>query len=215
MQNETESNPKAMTTKTDAPDSSPSAATPAESSPAAPSQPERPKLNLGLFIATVGGLGDIPLGPGTFGSFAGLLIYALTQGHFAPDIGAQFPLRPVTLLERLHWACWTALPVTFVLIMAGLWASSRAAKLLDKKDPQSVVIDEVSGQHLAFTLALAPMNWHYLVLGLILFRAFDIWKPFPARQAESLPGGWGIMTDDWVAGIYTAILLWIARAAGL
>jgi phosphatidylglycerophosphatase A len=102
-----------------------------------------------------------------------------------------------------------------------------------------VVIDEVSGQHLTLLLGLAipiwwkpaeivshdymlglvsfhsALNWKYLLLGFILFRLFDIWKPFPARQAESLPGGWGIMTDDWVAGIYAAIGLWIARAAGL
>ena len=58
-------------------------------------------------------------------------------------------------------------------------------------------------------------NWKYLLLGFILFRVFDIWKPFPARQAESLPGGLGIMADDWVAGIYAAMGLWIARALGL
>jgi phosphatidylglycerophosphatase A len=59
------------------------------------------------------------------------------------------------------------------------------------------------------------LNWKYLLLGFLLFRAFDIWKPFPARQAESLPGGWGIMADDWVAGIYAALGLWIARMLGL
>ena len=58
-------------------------------------------------------------------------------------------------------------------------------------------------------------NWKYLLLGFILFRVFDIWKPFPARQAESLPGGLGIMADDWIAGIYAALGLWIARAIGL
>ena len=85
-----------------------------------------------------------------------------------------------------------------------------------KKDPQFVVIDEVSGQMLTYLpLPLAPLNWKYLLLGFILFRVFDIWKPFPARQAESLPGGWGIMADDWIAGIYAALGLWIARAAGL
>jgi phosphatidylglycerophosphatase A len=61
----------------------------------------------------------------------------------------------------------------------------------------------------------SPFNWKYLLLGFLLFRLFDIWKPAPARQAESLPGGWGIMTDDWVAGIYAGIGLWLARAAGL
>ncbi|MGA7553356.1 MAG: phosphatidylglycerophosphatase A, partial [Candidatus Acidiferrales bacterium] len=60
----------------------------------------------------------------------------------------------------------------------------------------------------------SALNWKYLLLGFILFRVFDIWKPFPARQAESLPGGWGIMADDWIAGIYAAIGLWLARAAG-
>ena len=61
----------------------------------------------------------------------------------------------------------------------------------------------------------SALNWKYLLLGFILFRVFDIWKPFPARQAEALPGGWGIMADDWIAGIYAAIGLWLARAAGL
>ena len=111
------------------------------------------------------------------------------------------------------------------------------------KDPQFVVIDEVSGQQLTLLLGgfgparhlaessgalwsnhpLAMMaqflrpgvNWRYLLLGLILFRVFDIWKPFPVRQAESLPGGWGIMADDWLAALYAAAGLWIARAAGL
>lgn len=59
------------------------------------------------------------------------------------------------------------------------------------------------------------LNWKYLLLGFILFRLFDIWKPFPARQAESLPGGWGIMTDDWIAGVYAALGLWLARAVGM
>jgi phosphatidylglycerophosphatase A len=59
------------------------------------------------------------------------------------------------------------------------------------------------------------LNWKYLLLGFILFRVFDIWKPFPVRQAEKLPGGWGIMADDWVAAIYAALGLWVARYLGL
>jgi phosphatidylglycerophosphatase A len=120
----------------------------------------------------------------------------------------------------------------------GVWCASRAAKYWREKDPQRVVVDEVSGQHLTLILGCALpllgrhaslwsaqgglaltmdslLNWKYLLLGLILFRAFDVWKPFPARQAESLPGGWGIMTDDWVAGVYAALGLWIARMLGL
>ncbi len=103
-----------------------------------------------------------------------------------------------------------------VVAAFGVWASDRVAKYSHRKDPQFIVIDEVSGQQLTYLLGFAVGgNWKYLLLGFILFRVFDIWKPFPARQAESLPGGWGIMADDWIAGIYAAIGLWLARAAGL
>ena len=78
-----------------------------------------------------------------------------------------------------------------------------------------MVIDEVSGQFFTYLFALVPANWKYLLLGFILFRVFDIWKPFPVRQAESLRGGWGIMADDWMAAVYAAIGIWIARAMGL
>jgi phosphatidylglycerophosphatase A len=101
-----------------------------------------------------------------------------------------------------------------------------------------VVIDEVSGQHLTLLLGSAlpvwwrttnswapprpgfityqsALGWKYVLLGFILFRVLDIWKPFPARQAESLPGGLGIMADDWVAGVYAALGIWLGRALGL
>jgi len=132
----------------------------------------------------------------------------------------------------------TQVALTIVLAVIGVWAAARAATYWGLKDPQRVVIDEVSGQHLALLVggtlptlthvahnspglrlamlgANAPLGWKYLLLGFILFRLFDIWKPFPARQAESLPGGWGIMADDWIAGLYAAIGLWLARSAGL
>jgi phosphatidylglycerophosphatase A len=108
-----------------------------------------------------------------------------------------------------------ACAITVVIALVGVWAADRTATFLRTKDPQCVVVDEVSGQFLTYMAALSHANWKYLLLGFILFRAFDIWKPFPARQAESLPGGLGIMADDWMAGIYAAIGLWIARAAGL
>jgi phosphatidylglycerophosphatase A len=97
----------------------------------------------------------------------------------------------------------------------GLWAAGRAARYTGQKDPQFIVIDEVSGQLITYFMPFAVLNWKSWLLGFILFRVFDIWKPFPARQAESLPGGWGIMADDWIAGIYAALGLWLARFAGL
>jgi phosphatidylglycerophosphatase A len=101
--------------------------------------------------------------------------------------------------------------VAVALAAAGVWSSSSVARSTGAKDPQFVVIDEVSGQYLTYLFALSPANWKYLLLGFILFRGFDIWKPFPARSAESLRGGWGIMADDWVAAVYSAAGLWIAR----
>jgi len=124
-----------------------------------------------------------------------------------------------------------ALLIVFSTI--GVWSASRTAQYAGIKDPQYVVIDEVAGQHLALLLPLIPIalphlethldfsqytiyfalsfaNWKYLLMGLILFRVFDIWKPWPANRLEKLPGGWGIMADDWMAGVYAAILLRVA-----
>jgi phosphatidylglycerophosphatase A len=132
----------------------------------------------------------------------------------------------------------SALGLLVVLGAIGVWSASRAASYAGIEDPQFVVIDEVAGQHLALLLPLIPIalphlsahmdlsvftiffalslvNWKYLLLGFILFRVFDIWKPWPIRRLEKLPGGWGIMADDWMAGIYAAILLRVALHFGL
>jgi phosphatidylglycerophosphatase A len=176
------------------------------------------KPRFAYFVATAGGLGYLPKAPGTWGSLAGVALY---WGIFkicalwiqsAVRSGVEVAPPPGSLSSVLE--CFLAA----MLLVLGLWASDAVAKYSRVTDPQFVVVDEVSGQQLALLLgttwAVVP-NWKYLLLGFILFRLFDIWKPFPARQAESLPGGWGIMADDWVAGIYAGIGLWIARAAGL
>jgi phosphatidylglycerophosphatase A len=120
------------------------------------------------------------------------------------------------------------------LAYLGVHCSAQVAEFAKGKDPQYVVIDEVSGVHLALILGLAPLaapgtflhisdtqafalysgmsllNWKYLLAGFVLFRIFDIAKPFPCRRLEKLPGGWGIMADDWMAGVYAAICLRLA-----
>jgi phosphatidylglycerophosphatase A len=102
--------------------------------------------------------------------------------------------------------------ITFIIAVMGVIVAGRAARYAQIEDPQWVVIDEVSGQLLTYYLFfwVLPLNWKSWLLGFILFRAFDIWKPFPARQLEHLPGGWGIMADDWMAGIYAALVLRVA-----
>jgi phosphatidylglycerophosphatase A len=131
-----------------------------------------------------------------------------------------------------------AIALFLILGAIGVWSASRAAAYAGSEDPQFVVIDEVAGQHLTLLLPLIPIalphltsrmdfsvfaifsalslvNWKYLLLGFVLFRVFDIWKPWPARQLEKLPGGWGVMADDWMAGVYAAILLRVALHFGL
>ena len=78
-----------------------------------------------------------------------------------------------------------------------------------RKDPQFVVVDEVIGQWIALAGA-ASLNWKSFLAAFALFRLFDIWKPPPVRQLESLPGGWGINLDDVMAGVYAALVLWAA-----
>jgi phosphatidylglycerophosphatase A len=191
-----------MTTKTEVP-SSPRNDSAAEF----PVAGER-KPYLALAIATSAWVGYLPVVPGTFGSFVGVAIYYFFGVQAVFVRGRSFHIAGVS-----HLVSGCILAVAIALV--GVWAADRAAKFLRVKDPNCIVIDEVSGQFLAFLAALAPLNWKYLLLGFILFRVFDIWKPFPAREAESLPGGLGIMADDWIAGIYSAMGLWIARAAGL
>jgi phosphatidylglycerophosphatase A len=197
-----------------------------------------PKPRFALLVASVCGLGYIPIAPGTFGSLAGLVLFGLV---WCALMGARWILRPFAvgdIIARGRTVDIIQFVVAAITAAMGVWSARRAASFWQQKDPQRVVIDEVSGQHLAVVLGLAAplwqkpaqivwggtvgripfpslLSWKYLVLGFILFRVFDIWKPFPVRQAESLPGGWGIMTDDWVAGAYAAIGLWIARVAGL
>ena len=192
-----------MSARTDAPQSPPT-----DSALAASALSVSRKPWLALAAGTSFGVGLIPIAPGTFGSLVGLALYyffgaqaAFVHGRLSQTAGPLY--------------IFPAVAIAVVVALIGVWSADLSEKFLRRKDPGCIVVDEVSGQFLAYLVALAPLNWKYLLLGFILFRVMDIWKPFPARQAESLPGGWGIMTDDWVAGIYAGIGLWAARAAGL
>ncbi len=171
-----------------------------------------------IFLATGFGLGYLPKAPGTWGSLGGV---ALTWGLWkfsryqfqAANAAVARALPDVKFVFFISQAI-----VAVVLAVVGYWAASRAVKHFGTSDPQNVVIDEISGQQIALLGGLgwsAAPNWKYFLLGFILFRVFDIWKPFPARRVESWPGGRGVMADDWVAGIYAALGLWLARTLGL
>jgi|SRR5580658_5652908 phosphatidylglycerophosphatase A len=182
--------------------------------PTTPTSSAKRKPHVSLAIATALGLGYIPTAPGTFGSLAGVALFAL---FWSPLFPSKLRLLDI-YIDDVYFVIQSRgfLTLAIILISAvGVFVASRTATYLGRKDPQIVVIDEVSGQLISyFGIGAAMPNWKYLLLGFILFRVFDIWKPFPARQAESLPGGLGIMADDWIAGIYAALGLWIARALG-
>ena len=159
-----------------------------------------------LLTATGLGLGFIPLASGTWGSLLSLGLYVLLE--------RSIPLLGSSLGHDWSPGSWGFLIIQLIfnvmIAAVGVWTSNSAEAYFGERDPGRVVIDEVSGQQIVF-LGLAPVGWKVMLAGFLLFRLFDIWKPFPARQAESLPGGWGIMTDDWFAALYALLILWGAK----
>jgi len=143
-----------------------------------------------IWIATAGGAGYFPIAPGTAGSLVGVAVVV--------GLG-QLPLHRPAAIAVLAAS-------SVALFTLGVWAAGEAEKFFGRTDPGQVVVDEVVGQMLTFLL-LPHATWKWLVGGFLLFRAFDIVKPFPARQAERIPRGWGIMLDDVVAGLYSLAVL--------
>jgi phosphatidylglycerophosphatase A len=107
----------------------------------------------------------------------------------------------------LKWATFAVLAL--LLFPIGVWAAEATAKATGLKDPQIVVVDEVVGQWLTLAGAVT-LNWKSWLAGFLLFRLFDIWKPFPVRRLERLNGGLGIVADDAMAGVYGALVLFAA-----
>jgi len=153
-----------------------------------------PLNRLALTLGTWFGCGYWPWGPGTAGSLAAVLIVAALHTWFGAG--------------RL-----TIVVLLLLFLLPGIWASTRTARILNTEDPSMVVVDEVLGQWL--TLLGAPvLNWKALLAGFLLFRLFDIWKPWPIRRLENLPEGTGIVVDDLAAGLYGAIVLTISGSLG-
>ena len=138
-------------------------------------------------IATFFGAGLGKPGPGTWGSVATVLLWSLYAWLIHPS--------PQALLFAL------AALIGFALtLLIGIPAATIVARESARKDPQFVVIDEVAGQ--AITLLFSPFDLRHGLISLVLFRLFDITKPFPIRRIENLPEGWGIVLDDVAAGLY-------------
>jgi phosphatidylglycerophosphatase A len=158
---------------------------------------------LALGIATCG-VGYLPLAPGTWGSLLGVAVYLLIQFYYLGFIRRYFDSDSFTRLQPFPIIVAVELVVIGVIILVGIWAASRTEELLGRKDPGKVVIDEVAGQLIAL-LPLVEPGWISIIIAFVLFRFFDIVKPYPARRLERLESGLGIMSDDIVAGAYAAV----------
>jgi phosphatidylglycerophosphatase A len=165
---------------------------------AAPNAQPKPTFQEGMrlgpvvWVATGLGLGFSPWAPGTVGGLWGLpLAWAINH---IPSVAAQ-------------------VAAILVLCAIGIPICQRAAEVIGRKDPGSVVWDEIVGLVITFFLIPAEQMSHagVLLAGFLLFRFFDISKISPAKQLERYPAGWGIMADDWVAGVYSCLALHLLR----
>ena len=142
-------------------------------------------------VATFLGVGRLRPGPGTWAAAATVILWWLVGHKIA-----------------LAWQPWIAILLASIAVLVGIPAATRVARASGVKDPQIVVIDEVAGQ--LVTLISSPITWQSLLLGFILFRAFDIVKPPPIRRLERIPEGAGIVIDDVGAGIYGLAIMQMA-----
>jgi len=159
-----------------------------------------------LAIATCG-VGYFPIAPGTLGSLVGAGLYLALWTWLYQLLEANALRGRLNLLYIFTPQLSFMLLLVFVVTVTGIWAASRAERVLQRKDPSVVVIDEVAGQMIA--LLTGPFwlpTWWSILSAFILFRAFDIWKPYPIRRLEALESGLGIMADDVVAGVYALIV---------
>lgn len=141
-----------------------------------------------IFLSTGAFSGYAPVMPGTFGSIIGIVLYVFLS---------MFSV-PVYLL------------LTIALVFLSIWISSKAEQLFKKKDASEIVIDEIIG--FLITMATFSPDWRYIIIGFILFRIMDILKPYPANWINlKVKGGFGIVFDDVVAGLYANLILQIIR----
>ena len=174
-------------------------------------------------MLTTWGVGYIPGAPGTYGSAVGVLIYfgiLFIEGLLAFNYFSS--KHPEFLHIEYSWifsspeinvAIWSANAVLLSgFCLAGIWASGRSIPLLGSSDPSEAVVDEVMGQLITLCFIPFSVSWPFILAGFLLFRLFDIWKPFPVRTLEILPGGLGVCADDIVAGVYAGICLAVGNA---
>jgi phosphatidylglycerophosphatase A len=140
---------------------------------------------IGVFIATCAYVGYSPVAPGTFGSAIGLAVFYIVRHQRSTTVEVA---------------------AIVVLAVVGLWSATEAEHHFGRIDPGPVVIDEVVG--MLITLAFIPVSLAGAIVGFVLFRFLDVVKPWPARRLEHLPGGFGVVLDDIMVGVYANLVMW-------
>ncbi|MDI1243134.1 MAG: phosphatidylglycerophosphatase A [bacterium] len=165
---------------------------------------------------TTFGVGYLPLAPGTWGSMVGVAIY-LGVTSFVTGMALAFKTNISGLGWEpfLSWVHAIILIVFLLFTLLGVWAAGRATELLGDLDPSKAVVDEVIGQLIVFLFVPFGIGWPFVLAGFMLFRLFDIWKPYPIDSLQVLPGGIGVCADDILAGVYAGICLAVVYAVSL
>jgi phosphatidylglycerophosphatase A len=161
------------------------------------------------------GVGYLPLAPGTWGSAVAIGIFLLVRWAYVSGIECLGECQHWSKAVSEAWLGFVLLVVFLLFTLLGIWAAGRAAKLFGDKDPGKVVVDELMGQFLVFFFVPLGISWWMILLGFLLFRFFDIWKPYPIDDLQDLPGGLGVCADDILAGAYAGICLNLIYAVSL
>ncbi len=171
-------------------------------------------LDYFALAAATCGVGYLPLAPGTFGSLVGVAIY-LAVWQIETTAGIYLLHKGWNAEQITAWINAINILVFIAFCLLSVWVSSRAARIFQNKDPQKVVVDEVIGQLLVFMFVPFDLHWYFILAGFLLFRLFDIWKPYPIDSLQNLPAGIGICADDILAGVYGGGLLALLYAVKL
>ena len=163
---------------------------------------------------TTFGVGYLPYAPGTYGSAVGVGIY-LAAAWIENNVSLNFVAKGFTDAQIAAWFHVVNLVIFLLFCLLGIWASGRATKLFKNKDPQQAVVDEVIGQLITFLFIPFAASWQMVLAGFLLFRLFDIWKPYPIDSLQNLPAGIGVCADDILAGVYAGTCLSLIYAVSL
>ena len=167
--------------------------------------------HLSLAVTTCG-VGYLPLAPGTWGSLLAVGFYVLLANLFGAYRYMPSLEEPEFLVAAIH----AVILIAFLLFtLLGVWAAGRSTELLGDLDPSRAVVDEVIGQLIVFLFIPFTSSWWLIGSAFVLFRIFDLWKPYPIDYLQNLPAGIGVCADDILAGVYAGVCLSVVYAVSL